>query len=171
MNCHLSQARSCAWYEKEKLRALGLNYDDEIHIPAPSPPHDPENTSDLENYDLQLDQGVDIEFGPYEDEFHFLQTQDLEPGLEVAENEDDEDQRVVQIDEEAGKIYRQDPPPRHCQVDKDGDSLMDNNGDANPFFPFASELDWRIAQWAVKDGPGHSAFNRLLEIPEVSKWN
>ncbi|KAF8165815.1 hypothetical protein B0H34DRAFT_794159 [Crassisporium funariophilum] len=35
------------------------------------------------------------------------------------------------------------------------------------FFPFLLELDWKVAQWAVKDGPGHSAFDRLLEIPGV----
>ncbi|KAF8868438.1 hypothetical protein CPB84DRAFT_1819214 [Gymnopilus junonius] len=44
---------------------------------------------------------------------------------------------------------------------------MDDAGAPNLFAPFASELDWRVAQWAVKDGPGHNAFNRLLEIPGV----
>ena len=84
---------------------------------------------------------------------------------------DDDDQCVIQIDEEAGRIYRHDPPRRHVQVDKDGDSSMDNNREPNPFFPFASELDWRVSQWAVKDGLGHSAFNRLLEIPGVRTFN
>ncbi|KAF8958087.1 hypothetical protein BDZ97DRAFT_1668977 [Flammula alnicola] len=44
---------------------------------------------------------------------------------------------------------------------------MSEGGELNPFAPFSSELDWRVAQWAVKDGPGHNAFNRLLEIPGV----
>ncbi|KAF8168381.1 hypothetical protein B0H34DRAFT_646341 [Crassisporium funariophilum] len=50
---------------------------------------------------------------------------------------------------------------------KNGDGDISMEGE-NPFFPFLSELDWKVAQWAVKDGPGHSAFNRLLEIPGVS---
>ena len=179
MNSHLSKARSCAWYEKQNLRALG---DDDFHVPSPSPPHDQleENGSDWEDYDPQQDP----DFGPYEDEFHYLLTkepeaEEAEPGQTIGNQiqnpkypilEDDDDQRVVQIDEEAGRIYRHNPPPRPCQVDKDGDSLMDNSGERNPFFPFASELDWRVARWAVKDGPGHNAFNRVLEIPGVSKF-
>jgi len=37
----------------------------------------------------------------------------------------------------------------------------------NAFAPFASELDWRVAHWAVSEGIGHKSFNRLMEIPEV----
>ena len=186
MNSHLSKARSCAWYEKEKLRELGLDNLDDLSVPAP---REPEDGDDLENYDPQQDLDVDMDFGPYESEFNFLPSDKPEigragPGPQTAENrilqeaakthpilDDDDDQRVIQIDEEAGRIYRREPPPGHFQVDKDGDSLMDDDGEPNPFFPFASELDWRVARWAVKDGPGHNAFNRLLEVPGVSKFN
>ena len=175
MNSHLSKARSCAWYEKQNLRALNVDEDDDennsFHVPAPSPPHDGD-------WDPQQDQ----EFGPYEDEFHYLLTKEpnAEPEQAAAHPiqnpkypilEDEDDQRVVQIDKEAGRIYRHDPPPRPCQMDNDGDNLIYNDGEHNAFFPFASELDWRVAQWAVKDGPGHNAFNRLLEIPGVSKFD
>jgi hypothetical protein len=37
----------------------------------------------------------------------------------------------------------------------------------NKFAPFTSELDWRIAHWAVKDSASNNAFDRLLKIPEV----
>jgi len=37
----------------------------------------------------------------------------------------------------------------------------------NPYAPFASELDWRIACWVVKDGIGHKSFDRFLSIPGV----
>jgi hypothetical protein len=175
MHSHLSKARSCAWYEIGKLRALGIDNNGDSYVPIPSQPHDPENNSDWEEEDPQQDPVVDMEFGPYEDEFQFLPIE--EPAAGTGQQnakypvlEDVDDQRFVQIDEEAGRIYRHDAPPRHCQVDMDGDSLMDN-GEPNPFFPFASELDWRVAQWAVKDGPGHNAFNRLLEIPGVNKSN
>lgn len=193
MNSHLSTARSCAWYAKGKLRDLGLNDDHDLDVPAPPPlfepqqdedwgNNDPEQDNDWGNYDPEKDDNIDMDFGPYGDEF--LPPDEPEvgvagPGPQTAENQilqgaakarhlvldDDDDEQVVQIDEDAGRIYRQDPPPKHFQVDKDGDSLMDND---NPFFPFSSELDWRVAQWAVKDGPGHNAFNRLLEIPGVS---
>ena len=43
----------------------------------------------------------------------------------------------------------------------------DRTADSNHFAPFASELDWKIAQWAVKDGIGHNSFDRLLNIPGV----
>lgn len=186
MNSHLSKARSCAWYEKGKLRELGLDNLDDLSVPAP---REPEDGDDLENYDPQQDLDVDMDFGPYESEFNFLPSDEPEigragPGPQTAENQilqeaakthpildDDDDQRVIQIDKEAGRIYRREPPPGHFQVDKDGDSLMDDDGEPNPFFPFASELDWRVARWAVKDGPGHNAFNRLLEVPGVSKFN
>ncbi|KAL1700331.1 hypothetical protein EV121DRAFT_214394, partial [Schizophyllum commune] len=35
------------------------------------------------------------------------------------------------------------------------------------YLPFASELDWRIALWAVKEDVSQGAFNRLLAIPGV----
>jgi hypothetical protein len=36
------------------------------------------------------------------------------------------------------------------------------------FTPFASELDWRVARWAVQEGVGHKSFDRLMAIPGVS---
>ncbi|KIY60835.1 hypothetical protein CYLTODRAFT_363653, partial [Cylindrobasidium torrendii FP15055 ss-10] len=35
------------------------------------------------------------------------------------------------------------------------------------FHPFASKLDWEVAQWMVNDGIAHSSFNRLLNIAGV----
>ncbi|KAJ7020868.1 hypothetical protein C8F04DRAFT_1403295 [Mycena alexandri] len=52
-------------------------------------------------------------------------------------------------------------------VDPEGDVDMENIDRSNGFAPFASELDWRIAEWVVKEGPGHKAFDRLLDIPGV----
>lgn len=45
---------------------------------------------------------------------------------------------------------------------------MEEEETQNPFSPFTSELDWKIGRWSVKDGPGHNAFDRLLQIPGVS---
>ena len=66
-NSHLSKARSCAWFEKEKLRALGL--DDDEDIPAPLLPQDAEDDGQWVPVD-------EMEFGPYEDEFRFLPTEE-----------------------------------------------------------------------------------------------
>jgi len=37
----------------------------------------------------------------------------------------------------------------------------------NLFAPFASEMDWRVARWAVQEGIGHGSFDRLMSIPGV----
>ena len=53
--------------------------------------------------------------------------------------------------------------------DADGDTAI---GEAalpeQEFAPFASELDWRVARWAVQEGIGHKSLDRLLSIPGVS---
>lgn len=49
------------------------------------------------------------------------------------------------------------------------DVTMDGSSSAaeNLYAPFASEMDWHIAEWVVKDNIGHNSFNRLLQIPGV----
>ncbi|KIY61165.1 hypothetical protein CYLTODRAFT_384796 [Cylindrobasidium torrendii FP15055 ss-10] len=54
------------------------------------------------------------------------------------------------------------------------DDLMDGTGrpdieEKDLYHPFASKLDWEIARWMVKDGIGHSSFNRLLQIEGVKE--
>ncbi|KAI0639530.1 hypothetical protein C8Q77DRAFT_1224356 [Trametes polyzona] len=39
--------------------------------------------------------------------------------------------------------------------------------DGNPYAPFRSEIDWKIAQWAKMQGPGSNAFSDLLAIKGV----
>ena len=39
---------------------------------------------------------------------------------------------------------------------------------ANPYGPFSSECDWKVADWLIRDGPSNSASDRLLKIPGVS---
>ena len=38
----------------------------------------------------------------------------------------------------------------------------------NPYFPFASRIDWLLAKWAKERGPSSTALAELLAIPEVS---
>ena len=44
---------------------------------------------------------------------------------------------------------------------------MEDDTQNSIYSPFSSELDWQVAQWAIKDNPGHKAFDRLLSIPGV----
>ncbi|KAE9387634.1 hypothetical protein BT96DRAFT_960358 [Gymnopus androsaceus JB14] len=37
----------------------------------------------------------------------------------------------------------------------------------NIYAPFASEMDWRVAEWVVKNNVGHNSFDRFLQIPGV----
>ena len=132
-----------------------------------------------------------MEFGPYGDELQFLpdEPEEIRPELRpqaadnhilqgtalsthtVLDDDDSDDEHITIVDEDADKILRKEAPPRYTQVDREGDTLMEEGGEPNPFAPFSSELDWRVAHWAVKDGPGHNAFNRFLEIPGVSNLN
>ncbi|KAJ3512046.1 hypothetical protein NMY22_g15452 [Coprinellus aureogranulatus] len=81
---------------------------------------------------------------------------------------DDEDTRVVEEPySNAGKVIRRESTGEPSK-DSDGDTVMDGDMDEdNPYAPFESELDWRVAQWAVKETVSQSAFDRLLEIPGV----
>lgn len=94
--------------------------------------------------------------------------------------DDDEDTRVEDEHPSAGRTIRmnKDLHQRWHDLfgpgkDREGDMLMGEgtiftSGRSNGFAPFASELDWRVANWAIKEGVGHNAFDRLLSIPGVS---
>jgi len=66
------------------------------------------------------------------------------------------------------------PPASARRNDTDEDVLIDSGDDSNgdrddnKWAPFASELDWRVAQWAVQEGVGHKSLDRLMAIPGVS---
>jgi hypothetical protein len=84
-----------------------------------------------------------------------------------------DDQRVEDINLNAGVVIRMEQNLHqqwHATFGHKGEDVdMDaGNGDSNEYAPFASEMDWKIAQWAIKDGPGNAAFDRLLAIPQVS---
>jgi hypothetical protein len=87
---------------------------------------------------------------------------------------DGNEERIIEEHPTAGKVIRMDDN-LHEQwrrqfggKDLDGDIPMDDsNIEGNRFAPFASELDWRVASWAVQDDIGHKSFDRLLSIPGV----
>ena len=40
----------------------------------------------------------------------------------------------------------------------------------NIYYPWISEIDWKVAQWAKLRGPGSTATSELLNIPDVSNF-
>ena len=191
MNSHLSAAKSCSWYMKGKFRQLDINDTPLQPLNQTMPTIDDED--DWDNYDPRDDPDLDFDIEDLYhtlDDLHFLPNtpaslseQQGGPGPETASNriqravsqtpnrhrvpDDDDDSRVIDKDLTAGrKIRTEQQDHQQAFTDKDGDISME--AEENPFFPFASELDWKIGRWAVKDGPGHNAFDRLLQIPGVS---
>ncbi|KAJ7112281.1 hypothetical protein C8R44DRAFT_833175 [Mycena epipterygia] len=87
---------------------------------------------------------------------------------------DDNSHRITETHPTAGKVIRM-HDNLHAKWKRSFGLAMDGDGDVemggpdmlHGFAPFASELDWKIAEWVVKDGPGHKAFDRLLDIPGV----
>ncbi|KAJ3504237.1 hypothetical protein NLJ89_g8041 [Agrocybe chaxingu] len=178
LHAHLARAPRCMWFMEETLDALDEDPTDSLEQEdIPSAPVDP-----WAEYDPLDD--PDLDFSYLEealDEFHFIpEIQPIGaqgPGPQTAANrakaarfvlDDLDDKRVTDIDLLAGRIVRK-AQPSSQQADKDGDIQMSDPSNApDPrFLPFTSELDWRIAQWAVRDGPGNNAFDRLLAIPGV----
>jgi hypothetical protein len=88
---------------------------------------------------------------------------------------DEDNSRIVNSHPTAGKVIRMNDN-LHAKWKRSFGLATDSNGDiemggpdsSSAFAPFASELDWQIAEWVIKDGPGHKAFDRLLNIPGVS---
>ena len=76
--------------------------------------------------------------------------------------DDEDDTRFTAGHPTAGAVLPATP-------DGDGDIEMGDTteNNLNTFSPFSSELDWRIAEWAIKEKVGNSAIDRLLEIPGV----
>lgn len=97
--------------------------------------------------------------------------------------DDDQDETVVEEHPTAGGKIRmnKDLHQRWQDLfgpgkDREGDVIMGEgtiftSGRANGFAPFASELDWRVANWAIKEDIGQNSFNRLLAIPGVSFYS
>ena len=55
--------------------------------------------------------------------------------------------------------------------DSDSNASMEDVASSEQrFSPFASELDWRVAGWAVQEGVGHKLLDQLLAIPRASAF-
>ncbi|KAF8909039.1 hypothetical protein CPB84DRAFT_1843381 [Gymnopilus junonius] len=167
LNAHLSSAKSCEWYRKGKIKAFGLDDVQPLPDPTPSP----------YNLDQPILQQQLAEEAASSFDWDSSDWPDLEEGnIDVLPSEDiDRDEFILLPNEpQAGPSQpNRSHPNMHRSLDDDEDTreeapypeatLMQDP--LSEHHPFNSELDWRFAEWAVKDGPGHNAVNRLLAIP------
>lgn len=158
----------------------------------PAPTIVPSDSS-TEDHDIDEDPEV-VEQAFHDELFHFLpaippqdDAMDVDQpgpsrpprrGPKDLQLDDDDDERYVEEYEGAGRIVRMKPELHRLWQEKfggqqgregeGGNTGAGASGGKDAFFaPFASELDWRVACWAVKDGIGHKSFDRFLAIPGV----
>ncbi|KAJ3965372.1 hypothetical protein EV361DRAFT_810815 [Lentinula raphanica] len=162
LNMHLSQARSCRWYRQyEKTAALDNVIQTELDVRASMAREEEDLLLPTESADLlqELEEENDI--------FHFI------PKLRSFDDMEDEE-KIVEENLEAARIIRMDSSletrwrlAHNLEVDHpmDGSSPLPDEA----FAPFATEMDWKIAEWVIKDGIGHKSLDRLLAIPGVKE--
>ncbi|KAH9910235.1 uncharacterized protein B0H18DRAFT_823376, partial [Fomitopsis serialis] len=180
MMAHLSSAKSCKWYRKGKNPV----------------PHDRLVPEVVEQVHAVIQDSSDADEEPLDfhdimenrDLFRFvLPTSTVDDGPNGDQAlDDDEDTRVEDEDPRAGRVIRmeetvvdtwkayfgedveqEDPPEDAMDVDGVG---VDEQAAKDPnlkWKPFASELDWRVAMWAVREDVGQNSLNRFLLIPGV----
>jgi hypothetical protein len=171
---------SCAWYKSGKNRAFDMEVQD-----FEGGGLDIGGTGDINDWDDMMPGDV---MKDMEDVIEFIPSAGSEAIPEAGPSGDarsrhivdsihldqGDDERVEFTNTKAGwvigvadTLYKQ-WHTKFGHMDEDID--MDGaSGDKTDYAPFASEMDWRIANWVVKDGPGHGAFDRLLAIPDVSQ--
>ena len=89
--------------------------------------------------------------------------------------EDEDDERTEVIHPTAGKVIRMEATlhekwrTHFGGETENGLQGVEEAAEASAFHPFESRLDWEVACWAIEEGIGHGALDRLLAIPGVSK--
>ncbi|KAE9389231.1 hypothetical protein BT96DRAFT_947028 [Gymnopus androsaceus JB14] len=163
-NSHVTQARSCQWYhgfEKstalDKVLELNANVD---HEELGSNYMQMEDEGDPEATDEQVGELLQ----EHEEEnnfFHFVQ---LNPEPETVEVEHATGGTVIRMEQSLHDRWH------HAHNLPIEDEPMEGpSAKAHLFAPFASEMDWRIAESVVKDNIGHNSFDCLLQIPGVQE--
>ncbi|KAF8877757.1 hypothetical protein CPB84DRAFT_1688621 [Gymnopilus junonius] len=172
LNSHLSMAKSCKWYRKGKIRELNLGDPrpmTPLPVQPPSTPITPSAPTPSTSRAPPLQQDPADEFillPPSIPEPSISKSQESSKAETLRSLDDNYDSHVEEQHPTAGKVIGHAPSPT-ISTDADGDAIM---GETVPeFMPFSSELDWRFAEWAVKDGPGQNAIDRLLAIPGVQE--
>ena len=189
---HLPLARSCKWYRKGK-NPIHLDEDipesvemDELVVGNDNPLNgievDDEDFEDvIQNRDLFRfvlpDQPPDGFSSPGASSSYPRQVTISPPILD-----DDDDARTFEEDVTAGAVIAMQPTivekwkvyfgddADNDRMDVDGEETKRAVGEDpdRKWLPFASELDWRVAAWILKEDVGQNALNRFLSIPGVS---
>ncbi|KAH9958789.1 hypothetical protein BJV74DRAFT_718360, partial [Russula compacta] len=186
---HLRTAVSCSWYRQEKLAELppldleGEGGDVEIvdHVEEFFGDSDIEGDWDIlgRESESDLDEGAADAMDNIEDDddlFHFIPL----PRVHQRTLEDDDDTRVMEEFQGAGDVIGMNEHVHmrwkkifNKGLDRDGDIRMgdevSDDSASTWFHPFASELDWEVANWVVSESLGHKAFDRFMAIPGVKE--
>ncbi|KAH9913390.1 uncharacterized protein B0H18DRAFT_837744, partial [Fomitopsis serialis] len=154
---HQTMSKKCSWYKKGKLKEIF-----EVQGRQESLNDEPvANLSPEEDAD-EDDEDEDDELSSLYD---FI---DVRTALSL---DDDDDERVVDEDTEAGEVTQVDEDVRRRWLEgKEGRSSSNtedatNSDGKNPWEPFQSEMDWRFASWAIQEGLTQGSIDRALEIP------
>ena len=168
LSSHLSTARSCKWWKGEPLQhVIGGQIAVHHHPPLPSPTFlDPPsfNWNDPTWPDMEYDNDGSEELE--QDELELLRPPNTS---ETVTTQDDRRprralSRALVMDEEAQCIETH--PTAGAVLEHRME--VDSNFEESNFHPFSNEVDWRFAEWAIKDSVGHGSLDRLLSIPNVS---
>lgn len=195
--CHLSRARSCKWYRKGKNP---IRLDDDIPEPVEMEElvevendrwnvmqvdDDTDFQDVIQNRDLFAfvlpDQPPDGQRGGEASSSSGPRYVTIRPPI----LDDEDDPRTYEEDESVGaviamapsivekwKAYFQDTEDEpEDRMEVDGEENQGRGEDSSAKWrPFASELDWNVAAWIVREDVGQKSLNRFLSIPGVSQF-
>ena len=189
---HLSLARSCKWYRKGKNP---IRLDEDIPEPVEMDELVVGNDNSLNGIEVDDEDFEDVIQN--RDLFRFV-LPDLPPDgfsspgasssyprqvtISPPILDDDDDTRTFEEDVTAGAVIAMQPTivekwkvyfgddADNDRMDVDGEETERAVGEDpdRKWLPFASELDWRVAAWILKEDVGQNALNQFLSIPGVS---
>jgi hypothetical protein len=187
----MGQAKGCLWYRKGKLRDLG-------NPGTFEPAAIPDPVWEGQDIDFGMQERDDWEPEEVSDALdqEFFDLIPVQPPPDPAPTRVDDQEGQQPIAGPSNRIFSADEGRRivvehrtAAAIVKDGETelqhwrryilgerMLDRDGDvemmdATPgerFFPFASEMEWRVSQWAIQDGIGQRSLDRLLSIQGVS---
>ncbi|KAH9912827.1 uncharacterized protein B0H18DRAFT_887368 [Fomitopsis serialis] len=193
---HMSTARSCLWYRKGKNR-VPLEHDmpevtesAECNVSGTNDAMDEDEP--YEDFHAFLDHGNLFRFELPAEAAGIVEEAGNDRGASVVPAlDDDEDTRVEDVDTTAGRVIRMEPRivdtwkaffaedsategSDDSEEDRMDVDIEEHEGgcaqERNPngrWRPFASELDWRVANWIIREDVGQGSLNRFLSIPGV----
>ena len=189
---HLSLARSCKWYRKGKNP---IRLDEDIPEPVEMDELVVGNDNSLNGIEVDDEDFEDVIQN--RDLFRFVlpdQPPDRSSSPGASSScpqhviisppilDDDDNARTYEEDLTVGAVIAMQPTivekwkvyfgddADNDRMDVDGEETERAVGEDpdRKWLPFASELDWRVAAWILKEDVGQNALNRFLSIPGVS---